>query len=1394
MKKKIWAISPIILSSTSILIVSCNQTNESNTDTINKPINKEELKDYKISNIKENSINLTLKIENLDQNKNYNLSFKFKNGYLKQFPINSSKLQFSFIFNKLESNTEYQISEIFLNDLNILKNKTISFKTLHQTKPSDEIKIKEKPEFDFKNSIFSIVRRDYNFAEFSLIFDSKNLNSIKTDENFKVTLNNNQTYKASYEFLENNKIKIKVNANNLLENTNYWIKKITFNTDDKDNVIFTNNDNSNNFSFKTFFLIDQVNELTIAKKEIILENNTENTSNNFEITLNQVKDSFVNKNSRISFINKENNNKIYSSEISLNSSNNHYYFIINNIEAGTYEFNFFEVEVNNQWIKFNNNSNFSKEFVVKLKNNDTETSNNNPKEPEQGIDVEDVNKSIENYGNIFTLQNANLIQNTEINVHNSTNFSEISKDSLLNKNSYYTSYFSYLNNTVTKPIQKETSITTNEVSNIDISSIEVSSNLINLNIINNTSENISSAKVLVKSFDQYNQWSKYIDLNINGNKLSFNPNLLSNYQNEFIVTELIINNNKKSSFNLQSKYKFIKENTLFNDLTIENFDIYKNENSKEIYATSSFNWSQNQLAVLSDKIFVFYFEVEKKVYKEKKKKPTFPFDPEIVINEDENFDASNSVPSIKKIYIPFSELSKFSIAGFQEKIKYKLKYIDIVNNHSFINFLPRKDVSNKNISFSYNFNWNNSEKLKNQLFINNENLVENNSQINNGLKIAKHDLLLESQKNTDKKTNINFSVENFNTLLDYNFDFYNLEKRYPNRKIKNKNTDFKLQKNNINQKIHWFKTREYLKDSIFKINENKNNAYIIEDLNSIIIPNDFPAENVLFWFVFELDLNPREFKDSNEFNDIHSRVRVPVSLKNIKENKTLENVDFLFDYVSENPEFQQEIFSKIKSNIKFSLSLENNKLKLSLDTKNNQIKFNNILSVHNHSNNRSAFINRSEFFVNWIQNESEKDEKISFHQQQKIDNNSILSTSTGYKNTYDLKTEDKVINAESRKNILIDAPNANDRSRRLYSENTVKPIEEGRNRVFSLNSDADGTWNIFAKVNDNSNDYRFYAFVNFHVWNTNRKSGIGTLDKNLQGYERITVQHPQLIASTNIARPSTNPETNKYFPIYINKEHPELQPDGNIFDFEIPQDQQGITFDLFLDFSNSVANYYGDFKNNNGEVVHRNTYDNLDAIIAIVDFKPIFTTFENQDLDHYQYKNRSLNEKEKNAIRHFLNFKKLKPLEISDLSLYLSSFNNLNFYMATLPKVQTLGNSDSYPGLRYREYLIGNNPIKFSNSSQGGVNAIRPAIWGEVQDYDWYSGSSGSGVYDSDAKVVGLDAQGGNWSASNFLIFDTQKYSFLKNRELSYNPIAFDEIIKKMSYLYPDKFKDIFSK
>ncbi|MGZ9800426.1 hypothetical protein ACXYRK_01780 [Mycoplasma sp. AC1221] len=1444
MKKKMKFFSSILLASSFSIAVACsNQTTTENAKVV----------DISYSNLSSDSVKINIKFNHLSKNLDLtkfkltlnditNVSFK------NNVTLNTISVQ----LNHLKSNFSYQITDISINNISYINgiNKSqLSFKTLNTNNndqtPSDKNPSDGKPkESKTDANIVNISHLNITKNSVDIAVKLSNVPNIEVDK-FDVSINPSDGASFSKQIDSSDPNSVIVHISGLNQNTQYTISDIKY-----DNVsIKSTYNNSNDFTFKTLEPEQhnsnqnpqKENEPTISINNISTQNIT-STSATLKIKLNNISDFNINK---LSISLNPSDNFTISKQLDTNNLDTAI-VSLSGLSSDT-NYKITEIQYDNTSLKVADGSlNLSfKTLVDSSKTNNSGQNNqdnenkpvNKPSEPDNSQSSQNpgytlsagqeeaeaskdttpqIQAQISDYGNAYDLQNADAIQSSELNIHNSTNFSELEQSSLNSKDNWST-YFNYLASPTAKSTSNDVELTLHidSTKTTDISSISENNSTITITF---NDASITTAKVLVKSFDQHNKWSKYIDLTKNSGNWTFQSNLLSNYQNQYVITEATFNNSYKVPFSLQKKYKFSLPEGAFNSLDLTSLTVYKNESSKEIFGSAAFNWTSDQVKILSDKVFVFTFDVEKQVYTEKKSTDSsstldiFGGGQSEILNADENFDAGNSIPATKKIYIPFNQLHKFSLSGFQEQIKYKLKYLDVVNSGSNVNFLKRKDLASKNIAFSYIFNWNQSIDLKNQLSGGSD---TSTGTLKNAETISKSDLVAESKK-ANKNTKISFTPQNFNTLLDYNNNFYNFIHRYPNTKESKSETKFVLYKNNQQQNIHWFKTRNYLENSLFKINEDKTSASFTQDLSEINT-NGVPDEDVIIWLVFELDMNTAAYRDINEVSDIRSKVIVPVSLKNIKEHKHVSNVDFMFDYVSGKKSLQQVLFAKIKNNVTFALHFENNILKLVLKTKNGT-KFNNILSMHNHSNSRSAFINRFDVFVNWIQSITDSTPKITFKQKHQIDKNSILTSSEGYIDKYDVKVlADSTDHGEPTTNFLQDSPKGNERSKRLYQEDNVAPIQEARSRVFSINHQADGTWNIIGKVSDKKDDYRFYAFVNYHVWHTNTSDinkDLYKVSTDASGAKIITVHDAKLIAPTLMNRPVNPNSVDRYQPVYtqINSTNNEdfyhdtkltgdINPTGNIYSFKIPENEAGITYKIFLDLSANVANDYDEFKNTDGEVVDRkdpnasdhnkNNNANVDTIIAIVDFAPIFKHFNYQNLDTYTHDNKKLTTQEKAAIKHFLDFQNLKPIDFSTLSLYVSSFDNLNFYMATLPKNRANGNADSAPGLRYREYLIGNNPIKTSYFVSN-YNTQRPAIWGQVKDYDWFNGSSGSGVYDSKGKIVGLDAKGSRWTSSNFSIFDTQEYQYWGASGDDMNPQSFKEVVSKMAYLYPQSFTNLY--
>ncbi|MBN4084404.1 hypothetical protein [Mycoplasma sp. CSL10166] len=1165
-----------------------------------------------------------------------------------------------------------------------------------------------------------------------------------------------------------------------------------------------------------------IDESTLNKEENIEDNNV-----NYKFLKEDQLESQFTTNSAIYRLKIENYQVIYKNNSKILAKLKNSNFVLGNVAKQndnilevTFQFNDLventeyqidEIKIENE--ENINNLNIKKyNFTFRTKNIIPNEINDEEIESEKVDSTKSSHLSNKNDSDRVTYRSLQPANEFSINDQGIKNIIELTKESL-QTNESYKKYFSELNKRYNDSIQKVDDKIHYE-SELNFSEIEYSESNTKFILNKESNLNLNNPRLLIKSWNQSQNWSKWVDATLEqGDKLVINNSDLDKKISKYVVT-MIEANNKNYLIALNGKN--IITSTPVRNLEINNFSLYKDENNKNIFGSISLNWNEEQLIYLKDKIFVLTFEAKQKIYQEKSHTTPSLFGPgeKVIENEDEKFDDKNRVQKIKRIYVPFDKLWKFNLNGLQEQIQYKLSSLDIVSNDEYINVVEKINY-NTNSYFNFNFNWNNDQKLSDQLY--NFDVPESTDVNFTNLNLNKKELFENNQSNKNK---LPFSINNLSTLINYNYEVHNLKTLYKNRQkpLGEEFIDYKIIKNNVEQSLHWFKTRDYLAKQPFKINTSKDLAIITKDLNSIVNLNQIPSEDIIFWITFEFNPNPQNALHWSEFNDVNSRVTIPVSYKNILNDKVINDVDFMYNLSSENNNFQSNIASKIRSLVSFNLELSNNNtLKLKIKTRNNDVTLNNTTWEHNSSSGRSIYLNTADLFVYWIQPKANQTKNLSFKENQKLDELSIQTSATAYNDTYELKENtlkrqetnpDGTISLRDIENHLEETPKPEEISKRLFKEDNSKGIQEGRNRAYSLSNKSDGTWNIFAKVNDDPNDYRFWTFSNYHVWVTlkSENANMATVSKNKSGNEVLSIAKGEILAPTLISKNTTNQNQ----PVYYKPKNIEnINVDGNLYNFDFTDENQAIKYEMIIDFTNNNKNVFDKFKDNMGieqvRTPEKEQYKNYndtsymeqeknraDLLIAIVDFKPIFEKFEGKDLSQ-PINDKTLTEQEKNAINHILNFKNLKPLKISKLSRYINSFTNLNAYISSIPKVPTKNPYGNVEASRYREYLYGVNSVKVHLSSPTNVSkSFNGAVYSEVEYFDLYSGSSGSAVYDYNGDLLGLVKQGTANKINNFIFVDTQKYSYFGNDDTIYNPGTFRSINKKLSYLYPTKYKNIF--
>ncbi len=1186
-----------------------------------------------------------------------------------------------------------------------------------------------------------------------------------------VKLSNNKFYNGTTSRIDGtNTYNLEVNFNDLNPNTKYIVQSIDVSIGDKKFNAFTNN--SDTYHFTTLKTNDSIIKLTLANTQVIAPNNKLGVS----IELDQLLQKNVDKKLRLKFQNKTTSQFIYSNEINLLANTLTYSSeIINLSVAGVYQYIGAEINDGSVWNTFNSALTTSNpEFEYKAKENTT------------GLPYS--SKALTEYGNCYRLQVADKLVNADSSNVKTYTSDALTPDSLKAKRNSYRLYFDKLANLPETPKQHDTINKSLKQSNeYNISTVLIEGNKVRVLLKGNT--DISTLSLMVKSWDNYNPWEKLITLNKepSGTVWWFDISNLNINQNKFIITDMVVNDEFHTALDYYDK--LIINRTETPTLKVDNFEVYKDNNNKNAYGTLSLNWNDDDLNKLYNKVFALDFSIEQLEWKK--------YDPfGGITNWEDEYNTQYAPPTTKRIYVPFNQLSKFSLDGFQDGLNYTLTNIEIMNDISYLPYMnPITVDKNNNYKFAFIYDW-----------VNNLQLIDQLHQDSVPKQITKQELMKEAST-VEKEYQIDYSLNNMNTLLDYNFNLYNRTTRYPKAKDKIvNNTKYVLMKNGVKQSLNYFMPSEILEKTIFDIDASKHQATVTKNLNSIVGLTPDKYDDTILWLTFELDINPRRNLDYVEFNDIHSRIRVPVALKNLKQYKHIQDVDFMFDNIQGTPEYQQKLFSKIKKNVMFNLDINDaNELTLTVVSRNNNVSFTNDMWSLNTSSERSAMLGTCNMFVNWVQDETNKTPILSYQEASQVDDLTIKGTMTSYNNTYELKVSEageKDSNDKSMTNYrLLPEPNKDNITKRLFKQQTSTGIEAARMRTFGINDKAGGTWNCLGKINDDPNDYRFYAMINYHVWSTmGDPDNIGKNVTDDRGYKYVEVDNPSITAPTLV----DENEPNKKQPIY-NTGETKLEPQGYKMQLTT-KPNEGIKIKLFQSCFNGdklgKMPSYDAFRNNEGFTEAKNKDNNLDMVLAVIDLRCAIEPFKGQKIEEATYNGRPLTALEKGAVQHFQNLMKVPPIEFSNLSKHMSSVANYNYYVASMPTSEAVTNPISAPAKRYREYLIGNNSAKIvllstlNDSSLEDKHASnRPLFVLQNRYNDIQNGSSGTGVYDSQGRVVGIDVRGHISSSSFWFFIDTQKYSYLGgNDDSPYNPDTFYKRVKKMSYLYPNTYKDIFSK
>ncbi|WP_117275192.1 hypothetical protein [Mycoplasmopsis edwardii] len=907
-------------------------------------------------------------------------------------------------------------------------------------------------------------------------------------------------------------------------------------------------------------------------------------------------------------------------------------------------------------------------------------------------------------------------------------------------------------------IEKPNANDGDKISNFNINSVSVTNNIVNVNYTNDIQSSINYVDFLVKSTNPFQPWSKIIRANIDHNQKisSFNTEMLPKNISKYIIVATKLQN-EVIDYGLNEKYKFAVNNSQ-KEFNLLDFRIIKDENKKQLLASAIFDFEQEDFAFFEDKWFQFTFEPE--VDESSKEYYGFNFVTEYKIN------------------VPFKNLWKFGLNGFYENTKYSLKSIKVIEPFTQDLYYENISISsNLKKDFIYKFNYPNtlnnyvikSDKVHTEFNFNDSDLITKN------LNLQKQDLINIWLSN-ETKSKIPYSIQNHYALIEYERCHF-----YKNAagSIKPRKNFIMINEEGNEVNLRVIAGRKILDNAVPILDDNHKKVTITENIDQYNGLSSIGNE-AIFIFRLELDNHKRKLSETTPLDPASttakSFISIPISYKDIKQKQVIDDATFTFLQTRGDIRIHEVISKQIKDRFQFKVSLADNNLKLEIIPKYDNVLIFDKLSDHYFSLANSTFIGNVSTTLHWIKTINNNHE-ISFSATPLKDN---LSTSL---NETFINNENKGNDKLFEKNITL--KNKQESTKRLYKEDKTSSTEHIRSRSFSFQNVPNGTWSVMGKVKPHDDlDYNYYVVSNSHVWKVfAKKSGV-----SIDGNEYKVLN-------------------NTWFKVPIITEKPENINDSNptpYFDNSNVWNLNGVEFKIesIVDFDDD--SYYphpSDFKDTYAESIKTNTgkdpwlLGRADLIVAKVDMSFFFKNFSLETLDQATYNGIPLNERQKEIIKFFLNWKNLPFVEISSFNHHLSEYYNLNWFTAPYPGLAS-NNKDSRKGKRYREYLLGNTNNVFSVVSYLGATSKNLLVQFDTDVVDIAGGASGTTVYDSKNKIAGFvveatkGAKKDEKGVSGIFVVDGHKYKFIGDGTTPQNPASFYERVRLLSYLYPERYEN----
>ncbi|QBF34521.1 hypothetical protein EG856_01090 [Mycoplasmopsis phocirhinis] len=873
----------------------------------------------------------------------------------------------------------------------------------------------------------------------------------------------------------------------------------------------------------------------------------------------------------------------------------------------------------------------------------------------------------------------------------------------------------------------------------EIKHINVSDNKITLTTSNLSELNNQNIELLVKSYDPFEPYSKIITTSrTSNNTIEFDRSNLDISINKYIITKAKLSQDNIIDFGLKTQYSFDNVQAQNNEVSLQQLNVYVDHSTKSVYGSLKLNFNGH-------------------ISKYKNKWIELEFSPQI------NQFGNKIYPDKYKSVIKFDQYAKFGLNGFNPDIKFNLTSAKFVSAQSLSEYA---DINLNNLDFSFRYHLDYDNNLINQHLKNVPGQANNSNPqlLSNNLNLAKNELLnlaIAAKNQNQNHNTILYSEQNFYAWSRY-LSFYH------NNSLSNKLDHLQMiDENNNNLAFQIVQGREILKNTLWDINQNYNQAQIIKNLDVFSGWSEV-EDQTLVNLNFKMDLfknKLQDFYDTNSLNEYNKSILNAAFM--FKDFKNLAIGEYLAPIIDFNTEFSEN--EQNNNNLKALLfnydfrvqKLAPKQFKLIIQARYDDVYLSDNVSLHYFANQKNALLSEAYLAIAYPKKQNQN-LNVQFNSLPHPDNTPSYATNL-------LLLDPKRLNANGQyEDLNYDSfASRNNTARRLFKDDeTAGGLEQLRQRVFSFNDASSSSVSVLGPVLPNDpNDFRFYIVTNTHVsrgWNTSSHPSLDTQFKHkINANFRIPniINKPQDYEQNGFSGPLGNE-------LYWK----------NGFDVNLDLVSNYRDVDQYWNFENVKDGY-----NNKINSFNDNSHARFDMSILIVDLAQFFNQYQNNSTQYL-----ALDEQQKQIANYILNWKKLSLIKTSREAYHINNQVNLNWFFGGFP-VESGDNKDGHVNSqRYREYILANSS-QIAIQPHGSTNISNYAISFPVSAIDATGGASGTSVYDSEGNLAALYAAATARNTYTYL-FNSNKWDFYGDGTKPFNRASFYEKMRLLSYLYPNRY------